>query len=728
VAWWTIQSLVVASALALVVQVVARIGRLGPVARHALWVIVLIKLLTPPFVAWPWAVEAPAEGLAWLRDALDADAQFPAVPRAHLASAPLAPLSAALLPLPATSDRRVVTPLETADPVAPPARDVVVSGDPSSAPRVWMPSWIVLGAAVWIGGALLMVLVHGVRIWRMSRMVRRSMPADDALVERIERHARALGLHAIDVRRVAGLDSPVVWAFRRARLLWPADLSLDRHSTDGLIVHELAHVKRRDHVIGWLELMAGAIWWWNPLFWYVRHQIRENAELSCDAWVVDTLPGGRRAYAEALLAVCALASRRAMPLPAVGVRSSGRRFLERRLTVIMRDRVPLRLPRFGLVCLLFLAAAAVPTLAQQQNRILPVRVEPSTAGTARAVPGTGVAFVPVIPRPDQSTTTREAPATAARESDLAKVTETFAQNQAAAVRDAEARIARYRQETIQQLQAMQDAHTRAGRLDEAIAVRDYIRQLQRQAESAPAADADTVLVDPERRQVTTISHQSILPNPGDLTRFRDRIGQTFFVSLTAGVVGSVWGSDIYTDDSTLSVAAVHAGVLQPGETGIVRVTMLPGRTHYTGTLRNGVRTDEYEQWGGSYRVTSATGPAPVIDMRESPDIGVAYSVESRRLASFLPASVRGRVGASVTMDVTGRADGPVWGTDVYTDDSSVAAAAVHAGLLKVGERGRIKVTMLPGQDSYPGTTRNGVTSAEWASWDGSFKLELVGRR
>jgi len=70
----------------------------------------------------------------------------------------------------------------------------------------------------------------------------------------------------------------------------------------------------------------------------------------------------------------------------------------------------------------------------------------------------------------------------------------------------------------------------------------------------------------------------------------------------------------------------------------------------------------------------------------------------------------------------------VWGTDVYTDDSSVAAAAVHAGLLKVGERGRIKVTMLPGQDSYPGTTRNGVTSAEWASWDGSFKLELVGRR
>ena len=91
----------------------------------------------------------------------------------------------------------------------------------------------------------------------------------------------------------------------------------------------------------------------------------------------------------------------------------------------------------------------------------------------------------------------------------------------------------------------------------------------------------------------------------------------------------------------------------------------------------------------------------------------------------MPASVRGRVGATVTMDVTGAADGPVWGTDVYTDDSSVAAAAVHAGLLRVGERGRIKVTMLPGQDSYDGTPRNGVASDSYATWGGSCRLERV---
>ena len=218
---------------------------------------------------------------------------------------------------------------------------------------------------------------------------------------------------------------------------------------------------------------------------------------------------------------------------------------------------------------------------------MPVRVAPSGPDIARASLEASATFVPVMPRPDQSTTSREAPATAARETDLSKVTETFAQNQAAAVREAEAKIARYRQETIQQLQSVQDAHTRAGRLDDAIAVRDYIRQLQQQ--NALTANADTVLVDPERRQVTTISHQSILPNPGDLTRFRDRSGQTFFVSLTGGTSGSVWGSDVYTDDLDAVGRRRPCRRAAARRAGIVRVTMrCAGRTHYTGTVRNGV--------------------------------------------------------------------------------------------------------------------------------------------
>jgi hypothetical protein len=52
-AWWIFQSLVTTAALAATVAIVCRFGRIGPVARHALWVIVLVKFITPPLVVWP---------------------------------------------------------------------------------------------------------------------------------------------------------------------------------------------------------------------------------------------------------------------------------------------------------------------------------------------------------------------------------------------------------------------------------------------------------------------------------------------------------------------------------------------------------------------------------------------------------------------------------------------------------------------------------------------------
>src|SRR5687767_4605015 len=58
-AWWIFQSLVTTAALAALVAVVCRFGRIGPVARHALWVLVLVKFVMPPLVVWPWAAPDP---------------------------------------------------------------------------------------------------------------------------------------------------------------------------------------------------------------------------------------------------------------------------------------------------------------------------------------------------------------------------------------------------------------------------------------------------------------------------------------------------------------------------------------------------------------------------------------------------------------------------------------------------------------------------------------------
>lgn len=64
----------------------------------------------------------------------------------------------------------------------------------------------------------------------------------------------------------------------------------------------------------------------------------------------------------------------------------------------------------------------------------------------------------------------------------------------------------------------------------------------------------------------------------------------------------------------------------------------------------------------------------------------------------------------------------IWGTDVYTDDSPICVAAVHAGVIDASSGGGVDIELLEGRDSYEGSTRNGVTSSDWESWPRSFRF------
>ena len=64
--------------------------------------------------------------------------------------------------------------------------------------------------------------------------------------------------------------------------------------------------------------------------------------------------------------------------------------------------------------------------------------------------------------------------------------------------------------------------------------------------------------------------------------------------------------------------------------------------------------------------------------------------------------------------------GAVYGTDVYTDDSSVCTAAVHTGRITLAGGGSVTIEIRPGQSSYQASTRHGITSNSWGSWSGSF--------
>jgi LCCL domain/Stigma-specific protein, Stig1 len=77
---------------------------------------------------------------------------------------------------------------------------------------------------------------------------------------------------------------------------------------------------------------------------------------------------------------------------------------------------------------------------------------------------------------------------------------------------------------------------------------------------------------------------------------------TFLCPSSAGVsLGTVWGTETYTNDSAICVAAVHAGVMKFATGGAVTVEMSPGRKTYLGSVSHGVTSSSWGAWSCSYR-------------------------------------------------------------------------------------------------------------------------------
>jgi len=197
--------------------------------------------------------------------------------------------------------------------------------------------------------------------------------------------------------------------------------------------------------------------------------------------------------------------------------------------------------------------------------------------------------------------------------------------------------------------------------------------------------------------------------PASAVPFRGKLGRQFDVEIVGRTDGSIWGTDVYTDDSSIATAAVHTGLVKPGEPAVVTLVIVESPSQHTASERNGVKSGEW----GSY-------PSSYILLKKSP---LTAKTEAWPPAPSNAMGFRGKLGRRFEIGVIGRTDGPVWGTDVYTDDSHIATAAGHAGLVKPDERATLILTMVESPDRHRGTTRNGVTSMDYGSHPSSYILQ-----
>ncbi len=179
-------------------------------------------------------------------------------------------------------------------------------------------------------------------------------------------------------------------------------------------------------------------------------------------------------------------------------------------------------------------------------------------------------------------------------------------------------------------------------------------------------------------------------------------------SAMATASGSVWGTDEYSDDSRICRAALHAGVTTRNG-GTVTFEITPGRDGYEPTYRNGVQSARWGRWSGSYRF-----------------LGGRYSRDPSARAEQCPGNATGLRGGrdaySCYCLAANTRTGNVWGTMVYTDDSRICRAALHAGVIGP-DGGTVTIRPSAGRRSYDGSRRNGVTTSDYGRWQGSFRFE-----
>lgn len=420
--WWIAQNMLVSALLAAAVAVLCRVRRLSPAMKHALWLLVLVKLVTPPVAyyrlprsverlvaAWSFETSAInerpdgegatafAEAAEFARDTDGVAENGMGDPVFYAAESP--DISTDSLTTSIVPNRRPEPAAKSTH-----SRFELVSdeGDGTTAisdavaQRAGMLAFV-----VWLLGSASLATLHMVRLVRLWRLTRQSTPTPVWLDQLVRDASERLRVRSPVLTVVPRACSPLVFALGRSRLIWPTALNeqLTRQQQEAVLLHELAHLRRRDHWVAWLELAAGWLWWFNPIYWYARQQLREYAELACDAWVVGLLPAGRRTYAQALIEVTEFISTAPAALPAVAMGNVARSSLERRLTMILRERISYRVPLAGAVVIGLSLLAVLPGWSHGQAPDLVVgapggasegapAAEPAIAKSADVVPGT----------------------------------------------------------------------------------------------------------------------------------------------------------------------------------------------------------------------------------------------------------------------------------------------------------------------------------------------------
>lgn len=309
--WALLLDATIKATLLLIVATIAgfALRKSSAAARHRLWALTMLSLILLPLlpsvipVAWPVVVPQQVTSLVLPRRASEPRIAMPPMALVPVpAESFVFPTNGSSNLLPQQSERY----LKETEPAISDAPAISISETyaKSKAAVQWTDAFV-FGSLVWLCGAVMYIWKIAIGTWRDVRFRAASSVLDDrdwnVVVDETKRRLRLT--HSVQLREhpepvvptTHGVLRPIVVLPRQAHE-WPEQLKRF------VLLHELAHVKRRDVAFQWLGRLVCALYWFHPLAWFGLRQLRRERELACDDLVVHC---GERAteYAEALVSV-----------------------------------------------------------------------------------------------------------------------------------------------------------------------------------------------------------------------------------------------------------------------------------------------------------------------------------------------------------------------------------------------------------------------------------------
>ena len=349
-----LQASVAATILALIVFVLERIlrKRLSPAWLFALYLPVVVRLLWPTFPESPTSIFNVGQWIQLDRSEVRAAPTVPEGPTTPVVE----PAGLVLNPI-ANSPKR--------------------GGSAAvAAPAVTLLHVISL---IWLGISNMLVLRLVVGWWRLRRLLLKEGAISAELSSLLDGLRRAFGgVGAVKIVETSRVQSPCLFGFWKPKILLPAGFSqrLSGRELRHVILHELAHLKRRDQIVNAFTVLAQTLHWFNPIVWLLLRRMRLLRELACDRMVLESQGTDlveARAYGETLLKLIQECPPSPCPPALIGI-MEGEQSVKERLRQVAKFKCGARGNRtMGFLLLLMLAVIGLSNA--QTKKIAPASEE-----------------------------------------------------------------------------------------------------------------------------------------------------------------------------------------------------------------------------------------------------------------------------------------------------------------------------------------------------------------